>query len=757
MGISFNPLTGNFDLTGAGGGATTIGTIDSASKSANGAVITGVTLILQTADATYPGAVSVSAQTLAGVKTFSSAIYAAAGLDVAATGGTDTLTIGGTNADVINIGRSGATVNILGATNYVQVTNLQVSDALITVNKGGGAGSASATGIELEENSLITGYVKTSGDRNSWALLAPNTAGIVTITPGAGGFTIDQGSHNPVTLGSVGATPAAEGASLSGQVLTLQPASASHPGVVTASSQTLAGVKTFDNHVDISSVNEFAHLRFVNGTAAPSTPTWEIGLRTGQSYFSVVKWDGTTRTTIFDVALNGILDISAITSSVNLRTTNLADISGGQVLTAGGANARIETLPVANEIQLLVTGNATQTGNIFEVRKTGGGVMLGVIDAGVSFPQQTASRVTYLDSNKRLVSSTVSDTTLGYLDATSSIQTQLNAKASTTLNNLGTTSINAALIPSAADTHNIGNSTTGFNILYTKTIRAGGASYSLNISGGAENQAMPSGTSVTGLISQLAAGRIGINTVGSSSGTATSDIQIETGNNSSSGNSGDIKLTTGTVGAGTRGSIVLTGKQVQMPDGTVSLPGITFASDPNSGIYSSAGDQISIATNAAEVLRINADKSIQIMAQIATPATPASGSIKIYAKSDDRLYQLNDAGLEQPLVGSAGDLAETSFTAADNQAVAANVTGLAFANATVRSFTAIVSIVRNATYQHLTVSGIQKAASWEISQISTGDDCGLTFSITSAGQVQYQSSSTGSTATVKFRAQTTSV
>lgn len=49
----------------------TIGTIDSQTKSSNGAVINGTSLVLQNADATYPGLVSVAEQTLAGTKLFS--------------------------------------------------------------------------------------------------------------------------------------------------------------------------------------------------------------------------------------------------------------------------------------------------------------------------------------------------------------------------------------------------------------------------------------------------------------------------------------------------------------------------------------------------------------------------------------------------------------------------------------------------------------------------------------------------------------
>lgn len=48
-----------------------------------------------------------------------------------------------------------------------------------------------------------------------------------------------------LTLAAVGSTPSANGAALSGQVLTLQPADGTHPGLVTTGTQTIAGDKTF--------------------------------------------------------------------------------------------------------------------------------------------------------------------------------------------------------------------------------------------------------------------------------------------------------------------------------------------------------------------------------------------------------------------------------------------------------------------------------------------------------------------------------
>lgn len=220
-----------------------VGTIDSGTPAANGASISSTDLLMQSASATVPGLVNTSAQTFAGAKTFNAAIYADGGLDKSAAG---TLSLGTANATTINIGNAGATVNIQGTTLYENVTQLQVTDPLITLNKGGGAGSAANSGFELEENSIITGYVETSADRNSWLLKAPNTAGEATITPGVSGIVINQSSHNPVTLGT------ANGLSLSTQVLSMDLASATLTGTVSTTTQTFAGAKTFTGDMTVS-------------------------------------------------------------------------------------------------------------------------------------------------------------------------------------------------------------------------------------------------------------------------------------------------------------------------------------------------------------------------------------------------------------------------------------------------------------------------------------------------------------------------
>lgn len=124
------------------------------------------------------------AKTYTGIQTFSlTSLYANnTGIDVVATGGSDILNIGTSNADVINIGYSGSTINITGTLAYQNVTNLQVTDKLFTVNKGGGVGSGVSSGFEIEENNVITGYFATNGTRDGWDFKAPAITGVATLS-----------------------------------------------------------------------------------------------------------------------------------------------------------------------------------------------------------------------------------------------------------------------------------------------------------------------------------------------------------------------------------------------------------------------------------------------------------------------------------------------------------------------------------------------------------------------------------------------
>lgn len=93
----------------------------------------------------------------------------------------ETLNIGNTRATTINIGRIGATIAFYGSVTEVHTTNTYVSDKIVTLNDGGLAASGGGVGIEVEENALITGYIKTSANRNKWSFLSPNSAAIISV------------------------------------------------------------------------------------------------------------------------------------------------------------------------------------------------------------------------------------------------------------------------------------------------------------------------------------------------------------------------------------------------------------------------------------------------------------------------------------------------------------------------------------------------------------------------------------------------
>lgn len=132
---------------------------------------------------------------------------------------------------------------------------------------------------------------------------------------------------------------------------------------------------------------------------------------------------------------------------------------------------------------------------------------------------------------------------------------------------------------------------------------------------------------------------------------------------------------------------------------------------------------------------------------------------------------LRTAGIKLQNMFGTGYVSPTEFTIVNNQSSVADVTGLAFAGASVRSFEARVQIYRNSTgggatelAAACTLRGVYKstAGTWELTVHSTSGDMiedfgpgGILFSITAAGQVQYTShnmSGTGATSKMTFKA-----
>ncbi len=96
---------------------------------------------------------------------------APAGVDSTASSGV--LNLGTSNADIINIGWSGAVINMQGTVLNQNVDNLAVEDKLIRLNVGGSAASGVSSGFEIEEGGVITGYFATDATRTGWDFKAP--------------------------------------------------------------------------------------------------------------------------------------------------------------------------------------------------------------------------------------------------------------------------------------------------------------------------------------------------------------------------------------------------------------------------------------------------------------------------------------------------------------------------------------------------------------------------------------------------------
>ena len=84
---------------------------------------------------------------------------------------------------IINIGGVGDEVNVMGSLTYVNTTNLDISDNLITLNKGATATSGTINGAGIQLSRLNTagtlntfpGWVRTDGSNaRSWEIVPPN-------------------------------------------------------------------------------------------------------------------------------------------------------------------------------------------------------------------------------------------------------------------------------------------------------------------------------------------------------------------------------------------------------------------------------------------------------------------------------------------------------------------------------------------------------------------------------------------------------
>jgi len=103
---------------------------------------------------------------------------------------------------------------------------------------------------QTQSTNTVTGSITTAGGLG--VVKNANIGGNLSVTGSAQASNLSGTNTGDVTLAAIGAVPNANGASLSGQVLNLQPADATNGGVLTYGSQTIGGLKTFNDGLVIN-------------------------------------------------------------------------------------------------------------------------------------------------------------------------------------------------------------------------------------------------------------------------------------------------------------------------------------------------------------------------------------------------------------------------------------------------------------------------------------------------------------------------
>lgn len=297
-----------------------------------------------------------------------------------------------------------AAANFSGAVSASNLSGTNTGDQTITLTgdiTGSGTGSFVTTvAANAVSNSKLaqmpTNTIKGNNTGGTTNALDLTVSQVQTMLGTSGTNTGD------VTLAAVGSSPNANAASLSGQVLNLQPASASFPGVVTTGTQTIAGAKTFSSQLTALSTvingtggNGFQEVQ--SQSSNPSTPS--SGFRLFADATSRFSWkgtngfvrtfDGITNTadrvyTLQDAAMTiaGTAATQGGTAQTSYATGDLLYASASNTLSKLGIGTAGQVLTVASGVPAWVstsirtvatTGNinASDSGNVILLNQSG--------------------------------------------------------------------------------------------------------------------------------------------------------------------------------------------------------------------------------------------------------------------------------------------------------------------------------------------------------------------------------------------------
>lgn len=246
------------------------------SSNANAATLTGAVLNLEPASSSFGGVVTTTSQSLAGVKTFTAAInlFATSSLNVGVLqqSGASLLHTMGTGNTFC--GTSSGNFTLSGANNTAlgsgALGSLSIGGSNVCV--GQNAGSA----ITTTSNNILVANTGTVSDSGAIKIGTPGTqtsciiAGVQGVAPGGtpqmvviNPATSQLGSQaipasGSTTVGPISGASTANGASITGTTLNLAPADGTNGGVVTNTTQTFSGLKTFNSSINLLPTSSLA-------------------------------------------------------------------------------------------------------------------------------------------------------------------------------------------------------------------------------------------------------------------------------------------------------------------------------------------------------------------------------------------------------------------------------------------------------------------------------------------------------------------
>jgi len=298
------------------------------------------------------------------------------------------------SADVAAGSAYGATVLNGDAAN----SKLIFAGSQSTGNKDGGniVFKVAPAGVSGRRNNPLTTVLQIKGDGilqytgstpTNGYVLTSDASGNATwqVNPGAGGSGV-------TTMAAIGATPNANGATISSTTLNLEPASASFGGVVTTGTQTFAGNKTFSGTTTLATpftlgatsvTSTGTQLNYLNAaTGTTGTTSTNLVFSTSPSI--------TTPTFVTSATVPLIIGGSSTTQSLIYKTTTGVGAAGADHIFQVGNNGATEAMIILNSGNVGV-GSATPsyqldvlgTGNFpFRSRGTlGGGMIIGAWNA----------------------------------------------------------------------------------------------------------------------------------------------------------------------------------------------------------------------------------------------------------------------------------------------------------------------------------------------------------------------------------------